>query len=439
MPEYGQPAPLIDEQRHEELHHLAAYAHNRPDVLQGLRAGLPEHEAAFLDLCVTIERGRDGARLGALIEIEDEKNQAREAAKLKRLEREAAERGHVRDRIKTWGEIKDYTPPTHLIQDVIYTGAVGVLLGDSQVGKTWVGVAIAASLATGSPWPGKPRWEGDGTPSAALYVPAEDGGAVVQRFKLWAAAHGRSLDAEGIVLDIHPSAVQLLDSVQVAELAEVVRERGYRLIVFDTVSASLAGEEEGNAEFALMVKHCRDLVQATQGNGAVMLVHHFGKDKAKGARGGSSLFANVDVVWELDGKLDEITMKNTKWKVDEKRKPWRLFLDTSDRGKVHVAVDRRPSSVDAAEDAADSKYRALSNAIIKVVTERAKENQGFGPARGVIKDCVNEMGIKFRDVELSQRLERMAADRVLLMSKRGVQTRYRLPGVQEQLPVEGAV
>jgi AAA domain len=427
---YEQPFPLDTP---PFVSYLAQGCLNMPArYVEYVRESVPEEHRDNFNLFLKIATDREDKEreqsLAALTKDAHARLLANDGAKRLRQEDEAAQRGHVSTRILDYAQLLQLPSPQPLIWNVAYTGAVGIVLGDSQTGKTWVSLSFAASAACGRHWPAyRPYPRPD--PIGVLYVAAEDGGSIGKRLKMWESAHEESL-AERI-FHVHPSAIDVLDSVQIDELADTVRDRGYRLIVIDTVAASLGGEEEGNAEFSRMVRHMRLLVDAMNGLGSVFLVHHFGKDKTKGARGGSSLFNDADIVWELHGTLDEMEMKCAKWKSDSLRQPWFLHLERHDREAVHIA--QRVPTADSSAAVADSAFNTLTLAVVDIVKAKGRENQGFGPTRNVIKTTLRANQITFRTADLSPHLEWMVSEGRLVLHKGPNRAQcYRLPTSYEQ-------
>lgn len=359
---------------------------------------------------------------------------ARENAARRKLEESAQERGHVRSRIITYEELKNLPRPKPLVWNVVYSGAVGVILGDSQTGKTWVMLSIAAAAASGMQWPVPSADQSLAKPSPipVLYVAAEDGGSIGARLEHWERAHGANLGA--YTFHSHPSSIDLLDSVQIDELCEAIQEKGYRLVIFDTVAASLGGEEEGNPQFSKVVQHMRKVVKAMNGEGAAFLVHHFGKDKTKGGRGGSSLFNDSDVVWELDGTLDSMTMRCKKWKADSVRAPWFLRLDREDSNAVHITSTNAPSA--GVAGVPTDKHAMLVENIHKAVKTFAADNQGYGPSGSTIAGYLRKNNVQFTETHYRDALAIMVSDGELIMKKAPRNSRlYRLPPTQDGLPI----
>lgn len=353
-------------------------------------------------------------------------------AKRRQQELEAAERGHVSSRIKSYAELKAMARPTPLIPNVLYSGAVGIMLGDSQVGKTWVLLSIAAAAAHGAHWPVAPADPTIKPPAQlkVLYVAAEDGGSIGARLECWERAHDRDLTT--VTFDSHPYAINLLDDVQIDELCEAVMGNGYRLVIFDTIAASLGGEEEGNPQFSKAVQNMRKVIAAMNGEGSVLLAHHFGKDKTKGARGGSSLFNDSDIVWELDGSLDLMQMTCKKWKADSVRRPWHLHLNRAVKDAVHIAATQAPSS--GSLSALTDKLSIMEDYIFKAVTEFGSENQGYGPSGSSIGGYLTKSKIPYREKDFREMLSLMVSDG-RLMARKGPRNSqfYRFPPVQEGL------
>ena len=75
------------------------------------------------------------------------------------------------------------------------------------------------------------------------------------------------------------------------------------LIVIDTLARAMAGGDENtSADMGKFVRNCDKLREAI--GATVNIIHHTGKDKAKGARGSSALRAATDTEIEIDvGKL----------------------------------------------------------------------------------------------------------------------------------------
>ena len=77
-----------------------------------------------------------------------------------------------------------------------------------------------------------------------------------------------------------------------------------RLIVIDTLSRALAGGDENSPkDMGSFILNVGKLMNAT--DGAVLAIHHCGKDEARGMRGHSSLLGAVDTELEIVRRFAE--------------------------------------------------------------------------------------------------------------------------------------
>lgn len=198
----------------------------------------------------------------------------------------------------------------HLIEDVLEEGAVSVIYGQSNSGKSFFALDMAYAVATGRPFFGRETNAGP-----VLYIAAEGGGGLSRRL---AALHAHYGDDDP-PFDIVASSVDLLrhgadtqEIVLLTEDAAAEWRAPVKLIVIDTLSRAMAGGNENSPEdMTALVKNV-DRIRAETG-AHVCLIHHSGKDDARGARGHSSLRAAVDTELEVsvgeDGKSRVMTVK----------------------------------------------------------------------------------------------------------------------------------
>lgn len=182
-----------------------------------------------------------------------------------------------------------------LIKGVLDCGAMSILYGESNAGKTFVAMDVAFHIASGRPWAGKRVF---GAP--VLYVAAEGGAGARKRAAALKARYGgcdgfhfllRSVNLLRADADLRP----LLGAVAALEARLGVR---FGLIVIDTLSRAMAGgDENASTDMGAMVRHLDVLRRATGAH--LMAVHHSGKDRAKGARGHSLLRAATDTEIEV--------------------------------------------------------------------------------------------------------------------------------------------
>lgn len=178
-----------------------------------------------------------------------------------------------------------------LIKGVLDQGAMCVLYGESNAGKTFVAMDISYHVARGLDWAGRRV-----AAFPVLYVAAEGGQGARKRAAALATRYGDAPDFHFLLSPIN----LLRADADLAPLIESVRsfDQSFGLIVIDTLSRAMAGgDENASTDMGAMVKHLDALRHATGAH--LMVVHHSGKDRAKGARGHSLLRAATDTEIEV--------------------------------------------------------------------------------------------------------------------------------------------
>lgn len=171
------------------------------------------------------------------------------------------------------------------IKGVFPAHGVVVLYGASGSGKSFIALAMAAAIAAGAPFFGKPTAR-----SLVLYVVLEGEAGFVNRVRALETRSGAMLsDDIGILLQ----QFTLTDANDVEDLAAVC-PRGC-VIIIDTLNRSAPGiDENSSKDMGAVIGAAKRLQELT--GGLIVLVSHSGKDAAKGLRGHSSLYAAVDAV-----------------------------------------------------------------------------------------------------------------------------------------------
>jgi len=101
-----------------------------------------------------------------------------------------------------------------------------------------------------------------------------------------------------------PVSVNLLnDDEAVERLINTARVKGASMVVLDTLARVIAGGNENSSEdMGALIGNCDRIRAETRAH--VMLIHHTGKDEARGARGHSSLRAATDTEIEVASGLN---------------------------------------------------------------------------------------------------------------------------------------
>jgi Mrp family chromosome partitioning ATPase len=202
-------------------------------------------------------------------------------------------------------------PPDWLIKDILPRKGVGLLAGQSGAGKSFVAVNMAVALASNAP--GGFFGRRIKQPAGVLYLAAEGGGGLHNRF---IAARQQFGIKEAIPVAYSMSLADLSNPSHRAEIITAAQaasarfvdqfDTPLRVIIIDTFSAGFSlDDENANAQVAKCVSAMTDIAEAT--GAFVLAVHHFGKNQESGPRGGSAFRANVDTVIAVTANRNELT------------------------------------------------------------------------------------------------------------------------------------
>lgn len=209
------------------------------------------------------------------------------------------------------------TDDDDLVAGVLGRGELVILFGDSYLGKSFLALDWALSLAHGSPWLGR-----EVTPGKVLYIAMEGAKTLHKRELAW-SAH-RHLPTSPHSFTAYPRVVNLMHDDSVKSLAGYIEREGFDLVIVDTLSKSLNGADENStAEMGGYVAALSRLKEAREGC-TVLAVHHSRKDNPEMMRGSGTLFAGVDRVlcWKEGARgSDERKLITQKDKSGEASKP----------------------------------------------------------------------------------------------------------------------
>ena len=201
-----------------------------------------------------------------------------------------------------------YEPPDELLQGVLTAGDGSVLYGDSNSGKTFLVIDMAASVARGVPWMGR-RTE----PGLVVYLAAESPTSVRGRLQAYQKHHGCKVPNFAIVqspIDLFDGDADTHRVITLVKQLERQRGQKVRLIVGDTLARLSAGANENAGQDMGLVVRRFDRIR-TECKAHFLLIHHSGKAAAAGARGWSGIRAAVDTEIEISdsptGRCVEIT------------------------------------------------------------------------------------------------------------------------------------
>lgn len=192
--------------------------------------------------------------------------------------------------------LPDWEPPHELIEGMLIERTMSVVYGDSNTGKSFLVLDMAAHVSIGKPWFGRQVKRG-----AVLYLAAESPKSIQNRSRALADKLGVKLDHLFITdcpVDIYD---ENGDTKAIVDTTKAI-EQGFGvnivLIVVDTLARAMGGgDENATKDMGVLVQHSDMIKDRTQAH--IMFIHHTGKDQSRGARGSSALRAATDTEIEV--------------------------------------------------------------------------------------------------------------------------------------------
>jgi hypothetical protein len=261
-----------------------------------------------------------------------------------------------------------------LIEGTLGAGAMCVLYGDSNSGKTFVAVGMAAAVGQGTEWLGKQTVRG-----LVVYLASESPGSVETRLRAYQRYHGKQVPGFAIVrspVNLFEGQADVTAIIALINQLEADYGQAVSLIIGDTLARLSVGANENSGEDMGVVVRNVDAIRSATG-AAFVLIHHCGKDAARGARGWSGLRAATDTEIEVTAneatglRVAEITKQR-----DLPGKGTRLGfrLEVVNLGKNRWGADRGscvavPADAPARKEPARRKSE-IAGAVLEAITRR---------------------------------------------------------------------
>lgn len=278
-------------------------------------------------------------------------------------------------------QVLDLPAPDSLVEGMISSGGLSMLYGPPGVGKTFMGLDLSLSIATGQSCLGRATIQG-----SVVYIAAEGSGGLPNRLGAWFDSKEIARDtASNIPCKFLPEPVNLLNDKTgwpgfVKQIEQAHSD--LRLVVIDTLARCSGGAEENSAKDMGTIIDSLGLLQRQTG-ASVLLIHHSGKDKNRGARGSSALLGAADTVIEMSRDGSGFKMNCEKQKDAEKFEEIRATLKPVDlgEGKSSCVVElRQESGSSELDEKARTMLDVLENQLARSATatkwQKACEEKG---------------------------------------------------------------
>jgi hypothetical protein len=183
------------------------------------------------------------------------------------------------------------------VEGLLIDGAMTVVYGESNCGKTFFMLDLALHVAAGLPWRGL-----DVSKRGVLYLALEGAYGITNRVAAFKRDRANVADLAfafvPVPLNLHREDGDTLRVIEAAKAAASRMPVPVGLVVVDTLSRAMAGGNENSPEDMTAFVEQVDLIRSAL-PAHLVAVHHCGKDSARGARGHSSLRAATDTEIEV--------------------------------------------------------------------------------------------------------------------------------------------
>lgn len=247
-----------------------------------------------------------------------------------------------RYRLLNPADLQALPPLAWCVRGVLPAVGVAAQFGPSASGKSFLAFDLAAHIAEGREWFGHRV-----TAAPVVYVALEGEAGFKLRADAWEQAHGRRLPA---ALRLVLQGFKLTGDVPDLAAAILAAVGAGAVVFVDTLNrAAPMADENSSRDMGEILEGAKELQRLTAG--LVVLIHHTGKDAARGLRGHSSLFAALDAAIEVtrDGDRREWKVSKAKDGADGDAHPFRLevveLAPDSDGEPVSSCVVRRDMGV----------------------------------------------------------------------------------------------
>ena len=285
-------------------------------------------------------------------------------------------------KIESWDEIQD-EPVEWLIEGVIPKGSFTALYGPPGSFKSFIALDIAEAIATGRTWMGREVSK----PGAVLYLAGEGFGGIGARIKA-CKIHHQTENGAPIYIVRHQlnlrSSAEDFNALMLA-VVQLVEQTGmeFSLAIVDTLARAFGGGNENSSEDMGAFITAMGKVQEFL-NCALMVLHHSGKDAAKGLRGHSSLLGAVDTELELL-RFDEqmkgvLTISKQKDGADNERFGFEM-----------VEVEIGSAGLGLSDPVISLAVQASDSAVNDIPKKAGKSNAGSGKNQRLAMQCLERM------------------------------------------------
>ena len=264
------------------------------------------------------------------------------------------------------------------VKGVLPTRGIAAIYGPSGSGKSFLAIDVATAICLGTDWFGKKC-----KPTSVIYLGLEGSAGIQNRVKAWEVGRNKQLppNFSAVLADF-----DLTDPADVQAIIDQTPKAS--VLIIDTLNRATPGRDENSSsDMGRTLAGAKCLEQAIEG--LVVLIHHTGKDQAKGLRGHSSLYAALDSAiavtktgttkaWSLAKSKDDVDQVNCGFRLQSHV----IGKDEDGAKETSCTVEPEPSALQPQRPPTPKgsqqkpAYAALKN-LIDRSSARGKGNASF--------------------------------------------------------------
>lgn len=270
------------------------------------------------------------------------------------------------------------------------SSALSVVFGPPSGGKSFTVLDMCCSIDSGTLWHGRKVKQ-----KPVLYLAAEGQAGMLKRIEAW--KQKRRVDLPTFALLPMPCLID--EDSQRRELINMIAELPQKpgIIVLDTLARSMTGDENSTSDMGKVVIAAGILIEET--GAQVIIIHHTGKDEARGPRGAIALTGATDSMFKVVRLKEDkkFVLLCERQKDDEPFAPMVFQFEVIDTG--FLTVDGSPVTSLVPEFDPEATEELGKNGTQK--KEKITATQRL--VLKALRDAIKEHGIQLSD-EIKERL-----------------------------------
>ena len=290
-------------------------------------------------------------------------------------------------KVRTSHSLYDIQPPAMQIADFLPVGGIMGITSYPGAGKSWLAMAIAKAVGGGEDFLGKFKARRGGVlfvgSDSSLYDYARQWTRLTSHTELAAHVYEpvRFLVQSSFMFEDRDEVRRLIRTHQQFEWGDfhqtesgMEREKGFHVIVFDTVSRLTRANQNDNTEMEEVFRHIRWIAEAT--DAAVILIHH--NSKRTEFNDGSDWRGAMSQIGALDSWIQLTPSANDKFRIGVEYKKFRGITPANFAYKMNV-MDPQVASLVWTDEAVLTKRasKQIEGELGRELLKRVKEKPGL--------------------------------------------------------------